>query len=216
MKYQLQDIADQLKKARETRGISQRALSEIAGVPQSHLSKIENGNVDIRLSSLIEIARALDLEIQLIPKQAVPAVTTVVKSTAPPIPDKYTKAAWQELNLTEDAVKKFLASAPDISEWSKTQKLINELKHYKFSQEDLQTLKKSFERNGISDFIKVDTGVKALKKSLSHNEISNFNSDKALIKLKNSLKSLKEQIGVSSQNDLTIPKSAYSLGDDDE
>lgn len=82
MTYASEDIIDALKSARETKGLSQRALSTRTGVPQSHISKIENGSADIRLSSLIELARALELELRLVPRKAVPAVDSVVRSTA--------------------------------------------------------------------------------------------------------------------------------------
>ncbi len=51
---------------------------------QSHISKIESGRSDIRLSSLIEFARALDLDFMLVPRAAVPVLEGVVRSTIPP------------------------------------------------------------------------------------------------------------------------------------
>lgn len=83
MSYANEEIIGALKKAREAKGLSQRELGSRTGVPQSHISKIENGGADIRLSSLIEIARALDLELKLIPRKAVPAVDSIVRGTAP-------------------------------------------------------------------------------------------------------------------------------------
>jgi len=64
MSYVTEDIIRELKQAREAKGLSQRALSQRTHVPQSHISKIESGGTDIRLSSLIELARALDLELK--------------------------------------------------------------------------------------------------------------------------------------------------------
>ena len=64
MTYATEHIAPMLRSARETQGLSQRALSAMAGVPQSHISKIENGTVDLRVSSLVELARVLDLELR--------------------------------------------------------------------------------------------------------------------------------------------------------
>ena len=79
MIYALAAISNSLKKARLTKGLSQRALSAAAGIPQSHISKIEAGAVDLRLSSLIELARTLDLELALIPRSHVPAVRSLVR-----------------------------------------------------------------------------------------------------------------------------------------
>lgn len=81
MPYQTEHLAARLKAARKRKGYSQRALSARTGLPQAQISKIENANVDLRLSSLVELARALDLELMLVPRQAVPAVQAVVRST---------------------------------------------------------------------------------------------------------------------------------------
>jgi len=80
MKYAITDIAEKLKATREAKGFSQRKLSQLAGVPQGHISKIESGNVDLRVSSLIELTRALGLELTLVPRNTLPAVNTIAKS----------------------------------------------------------------------------------------------------------------------------------------
>src|SRR5882757_4543902 len=79
MNYAGEHIIAALKAAREDKGLSQRQLSRKAGVPQSHISKIEHGTVDLQLSSLIELARVLDLEIMSVPRKLVPAVQAVVR-----------------------------------------------------------------------------------------------------------------------------------------
>lgn len=43
MAYASEEIINALKKGREAKGLSQRALSARTGVPQSHISKIESG-----------------------------------------------------------------------------------------------------------------------------------------------------------------------------
>jgi len=73
MKYSIQEIGKKIKQARLERGFSQREFGQKIGMPQSHLSKIENGLVDLQTSSLIEIARALELELMLVPKILLPA-----------------------------------------------------------------------------------------------------------------------------------------------
>lgn len=72
MKESIAHIGLALKAAREKKGLSQRALSAKTGVPQSHISKIENGIVDLQTSSLIELSRVLDLELMLVPRNLVP------------------------------------------------------------------------------------------------------------------------------------------------
>jgi HTH-type transcriptional regulator / antitoxin HipB len=83
MSYATEHIAATLKAARESKGLSQRALSRQAGVPQGHISKVENGAVDLRLSSLIGLARVLDLELMLVPRKTVPAVRSIIRSSEP-------------------------------------------------------------------------------------------------------------------------------------
>lgn len=82
MPYETEEIVARLKEARELKELSQRDLSALAGVPQAHISKIENGAVDTRLSSLVELARALDLEVMLVPRKLVPAVEAIVRSAS--------------------------------------------------------------------------------------------------------------------------------------
>ena len=82
MNYTIEYIARALRKAREAKGLSQRELGRKAGVPQGHISKIENGAVDLRLSSLVALARTLDLELALVPRKAVPAIKSLVRSSA--------------------------------------------------------------------------------------------------------------------------------------
>ena len=74
------EIIEAIKEARTSKGISQRALSNLTGVTQAHISNIENGGVDIQLSSLTQIARALDLEVKLVPRKSLPAVDTIIQS----------------------------------------------------------------------------------------------------------------------------------------
>jgi HTH-type transcriptional regulator / antitoxin HipB len=83
----LEMLARQLKGAREGKGLSQRALADRVGIPQGHLSRIESGTVDLQTSTLTQIARALDLELLLVPRQALPAVEALTtRSSATPGP----------------------------------------------------------------------------------------------------------------------------------
>jgi transcriptional regulator with XRE-family HTH domain len=68
MKDSVKNIGATLKKARLEKKLSQRELSEKVGMPQSHISKIESGLVDLQTSSLIELSRILELELMLVPR----------------------------------------------------------------------------------------------------------------------------------------------------
>ena len=81
MSYLNDQIFKSLKGARKAKGLSQRELSTKSGVPQSHISKIESGAVDLRVSSLIALARTLGLELELVPRKTVPAVQSIVRKT---------------------------------------------------------------------------------------------------------------------------------------
>lgn len=86
MRHATRHIAESLRQAREGKGLSQRELSHISGVPQSHISRIEAGAVDLRLSSLVQLGRALDLELVLLPRHLTPAVESIMRSSAAPGP----------------------------------------------------------------------------------------------------------------------------------
>lgn len=81
----LESVSRSLRDARTTRGLTQRALGDRVGLPQSHVSKIEQGIVDLQLSSLAELARALDLEIRLVPRPLLSAVDGVIQSLGKPV-----------------------------------------------------------------------------------------------------------------------------------
>lgn len=74
-------LAASLKHARERKGLSQRELGARIAVPQSHISKIESGGVDLKASSLLAFARALDLEVMLVPRSVVPAVEALSRNS---------------------------------------------------------------------------------------------------------------------------------------
>ncbi|MYZ49633.1 helix-turn-helix domain-containing protein [Propylenella binzhouense] len=112
-----EEIIKALRSARETKGLSQRELSARTGVPQSHISKIERGNADIRLSSLVELARALELELKLVPRKALPAVESVVRAVAPRPPAGATDIdALKELRRSLATVRLLRDAFPALSD----------------------------------------------------------------------------------------------------
>jgi transcriptional regulator with XRE-family HTH domain len=76
-KYAVEQLTLTLKDARVAAGVSQRELAERAGLGQNRLASIERGGVDLRASTLVQLARALDLELVLVPRRVLPAVQTL-------------------------------------------------------------------------------------------------------------------------------------------
>nr|WP_234835903.1 helix-turn-helix transcriptional regulator [Sinorhizobium meliloti] len=62
--------------------MSQRELSARSGLTQSHISQIERGTMEPGLGSLVDVARALDLEIVLAPKKLMPAIRNILDSAS--------------------------------------------------------------------------------------------------------------------------------------
>ena len=81
MKESIAHIGEALKAARQKKGLSQRALSLKTKVPQSHISKIENGAVDLQTSRLIEISRILDLELMLVPRHMIASFKALLRGS---------------------------------------------------------------------------------------------------------------------------------------
>lgn len=80
MPYSFQPFINILKARRKVNKLSQRDLATKLGWPQSHLSKIESGSVNLKLTSFIELARTLELEMVLVPRQDVAFVKGFILS----------------------------------------------------------------------------------------------------------------------------------------
>jgi len=167
MNYTITHIANKLKAEREARGLSQRALSKLAGIPQSHISKIENGTVDLRLSSLIELARILGLELTLVPRKALPAVKSIVRSTTRPskeIPGN-TPSTIKELKRIQNTITGFTKDHPSIKELAQIQRQFKDIQHFKIPESELEAIQ------GVSkalQSIEIDTShIESIRKALS-------------------------------------------------
>lgn len=148
MSYAIEEIADALRSAREARGLSQRELSARSGVPQGHISKIENGAVDLRLSSLVELARVLDLELTLVPRKSLPAVQTIIRTASSEASSGHVqRRADRELTLLRNIVSNLPDQAIPRNEFEQYSRVLRELEHFRLSKSDLETI-----RNATSAF----------------------------------------------------------------
>lgn len=176
MKYETQEIADRLREAREAKQLSQRELSRLAGVPQAQISRIESNSVDLRLSSLVAIASALDLEIALVPRKAVPAIKSITRQTAdrtviqPP-------AISKEMQQLQKAVRALQIEAPSLPELDELRKATVSLQRLQIDTRFLDSLrsvrqtidhaKRTEHWKGISDAI---NSMRALRNQIAQFE----------------------------------------------
>ncbi|MCD6007307.1 helix-turn-helix domain-containing protein [Halomonas sp. IOP_31] len=175
MSYGTEQLAARLKAAREAKGLSQRELSALAGVPQSHISKIENNAVDLRVSSLSSIAHALDLELMLVPRKALPAVQSITRSVASaPVINAATQRELDRIRETVDAIASN-ASGANIDNLQRRVREITQIQ----SQIDPEILQKvrrtieSIESSGSNAAInRAAEAIRSLRNQLAHRAAS--------------------------------------------
>jgi transcriptional regulator with XRE-family HTH domain len=73
------DLRQALKEAREKRAWTQRDLSSRLGLTQKHISGIESGKIVPRYDTLLELVRALDRDLLMVPRALVPVVQSLVR-----------------------------------------------------------------------------------------------------------------------------------------
>tara|TARA_R110002110_G_scaffold376568_2_gene586720 strand:+ start:229978 stop:230484 length:507 start_codon:yes stop_codon:yes gene_type:complete len=113
-------------------------------VPQGHISKIENGTVDLRISSLVELARALDLELAFVPRKALPAVRAIVRSAnGEANRGDVQRRAARELGLLKNIVTNLPEQAIHRNEIEQYARVVRELEHFRLSKSDLDAIRKA-------------------------------------------------------------------------
>lgn len=63
MGNELKALSSRIKAARESRGLSIRDLAELAGINKSQIVRIESGRSDPHYTTLLRIARALEVSV---------------------------------------------------------------------------------------------------------------------------------------------------------
>jgi len=71
-------LTTDLAAARKRLGLSQRAVAERAGVTQAAVSHIEGGSSNPQLSTFLDLVRALELDVRLVPRQLLPALDAIL------------------------------------------------------------------------------------------------------------------------------------------
>lgn len=73
-------LAAALRGARLSRKLSQTDLARKLGLRQRQISDLERATIDSRLSTIQNVARALDLEVMLIPRHLISAVEALMRA----------------------------------------------------------------------------------------------------------------------------------------
>ncbi|MBA2291771.1 MAG: helix-turn-helix transcriptional regulator [Gemmatimonadales bacterium] len=60
--------------------LSQARVAELAGSTQATLSNLERGARDVRLSTLVEIVRALGMDLRVVPNELLPVIDDLIES----------------------------------------------------------------------------------------------------------------------------------------
>ena len=143
MTYATEHIASTLKNARKSKGLTQRGLGKSVAVPQSHISKIENGVVDLRISSLVELARVLDLELMLVPRESVPAVQSIMGADAKrtSFGNESARQVARELRQLQDDVGELIKAHPSAVELAQLAGQVRQLQFYGIPRQHLDTIR---------------------------------------------------------------------------
>jgi transcriptional regulator with XRE-family HTH domain len=198
MTYATEHIASTLKNARRAKGLTQRGLGKSAAVPQSHVSKIENGAVDLRVSSLVELARVLDLELMLVPRKSVPAVQSIISGDTErtSFGNESARQAVRELRQLQDDVGELIKARPSAVELAQLAGQVRQLQFYRIPGQHLDTVRSIR---------------KAVQISRDHSQSLDAVRD-WLSQLGSLRNSLAHGLGGSGEGELSRP--AYSLDED--
>ncbi len=137
----LSALAEVIRQTRQAKGWSQRDLSARTHMPQAQISRIENADVDPQVSTLIELARALELELQLIPKSALTAVEATVRSTAARSHERASQSLMADLLRAAEEAHRMAPDREDIAS------LLSSLR-------DLQSLNPALRARALVDDLK--------------------------------------------------------------
>ncbi|MEP6590269.1 MAG: helix-turn-helix transcriptional regulator [Gemmatimonadota bacterium] len=76
----IDSVASSIDWRRTVLGLSQVEVARMAGTTQSSVSRLERGTLDARISTLTETARALGMDLRLIPREILPKVDEMLQT----------------------------------------------------------------------------------------------------------------------------------------
>ena len=218
MAYLVENVAQELKTARNKKGLSQRELGAKVGVPQSHISKIENGAVDLKTSSLIELARALDLELMLVPRALIPAVQGLQRgltSRERSPSQTLVESAAKDLERTRKAAQQLTRFFPDARELQELANTIKDLQNRRLAASPAEQIRKLLEQ--------IEAPIQAIKSmQKAQDPIEPITSDQEFLKsvsqinrVTRDLRHLRNALAHGLSPSPQVPLPVYRLDEDD-
>lgn len=95
-------------------------------MPQAQISRFENGEVDPQISTLVELARTLDLDLQLVPRSAITSVEAAVRSAEERSDERVLRDILTKLRT---AAQEAHQSAPEREDIASIRASLRELDH---------------------------------------------------------------------------------------
>jgi transcriptional regulator with XRE-family HTH domain len=194
MSYKSEDLIQAVKDRRTAAGVSQRALSDRSGLTQAHISQIETASLEPGLSSFIDMARGLDLEVVLVPKKLLPAVQGILRQTsAEQSSPQAGEAALREISRGERLVvkqKQLYGSSADLD---RIADYLRFFRHVPLRKQDLETVSKA---------------IKTLKRYQASPQ-----SKDTVAAIAADLQQLRNRVAHSPSE---TPRSAYAVDDEDD
>lgn len=204
-----ESIPESLRSARVARGLSQRELGKRVGLPQSHISKIEAGRTDLKLSSLVELTRALGLEMKLVPRSALTAVDSLISGANPEPDPEATRRALDRIRRGQQAASRLAGIESIKPDLIRIQQNLAALQNHRFNRPDLAALSKALEPLDLvrKRFAQLDLPAERLG-----NLVGGFVTP--LDTSARSLDALREHFAASRAAASVKPRPAHSLDDD--
>jgi transcriptional regulator with XRE-family HTH domain len=75
----LHELGDILRQARSAAGMTQEQVANLAGISRPRYRDIETGAAAARVTTLMNVSRALGLEMMLVPQAMIPAVRALMR-----------------------------------------------------------------------------------------------------------------------------------------
>ena len=180
MNYKIEDLTLQIRQARENAAMSQRDLSKRSGVTQSHISQIESSKLSPGIGTMIEIGRALDLELIFVPKRSMSAVNSLIQDTPSRrgLSPETGKAALSLISRGERLVTELKGFAGTFGDLGRMEDFLRFFKRVSLQADDIKIIADAIDTlvhyesgmQWVTEFMKAVQRLQALRNKIAHGQ----------------------------------------------